>query len=179
MAFGCLLALLIEDQQSAAFLKRWSWLGFVLGTGTYLFAWLHFHHIQFYPGGHTKLFDSMGYWIVALASAGLTAHLFLNPQGIASRIFSFGPLAFLGRISYGVYLYHILLRTLVLWILHTDSQREAFIFNFPLTLFVAWLSYKYYEQPIIAWGRRRADQLGKPSPTEVTLLPETIDAEPA
>jgi peptidoglycan/LPS O-acetylase OafA/YrhL len=161
MAFGCLLALLIEDQTAAAFLRRFSGVGFLLATGIYLCAWIKLHHIYFYPGGHTKLFDSMGYWLVALASFCLVAHVYLNRDSVTARLFSFPPLAFLGRISYGVYLYHILIRAFIMWAMGIDSQRLAFVFDFPLTILLSWISYKYYEQPLVEWGRRRAQSLGR------------------
>lgn len=157
MAFGCLLAILIEDQKPKAILTRLSAAGFVAVTGTYFGLWLKLHHIFFYPGGHTKLFDSMGYWLVALASFFLVAHVYLNRDSLTARLLSVGPLAFLGRISYGVYLYHILIRSLIMWSLGISSQRLAFVFDFPLTLLLSWVSYKYYEQPLIDWGRRRAE----------------------
>jgi peptidoglycan/LPS O-acetylase OafA/YrhL len=163
MAFGCLLALLIEDKVAADLLRRYSLLGFSITVSIYLFAWLKLHHIYFYPGGHTKLFDSMGYWLVALASFFLTAHVYLQRDSFVANLMSFGPLAFLGRISYGIYLYHILIRTFIMWYLGITSQKLAFVFDIPLVLILSFLSFKYYEQPIIDWGRRRAAQIGSTS----------------
>ena len=37
--------------------------------------------------------------------------------------------------------------------------------DFPLTCFVSWLSFKYFEQPITAWGRRRAEALTQEEPS--------------
>ena len=126
MAFGCLLALLIEDSVAVELLKRWAGCAFVAVTGVYLSAWVYLRHIYFYPGGHTKLFDSMGYWLVALASTALIAHLYLTPTGYAARMFSFRPLVWLGRISYGVYLYHILLRAFIMWgLAHSLAENSS------------------------------------------------------
>jgi len=160
MAFGCLLALLVEDQADTAALRRYSRLGLLAATGVYFGLWFKLQHIYFYPGGHTKLFDSLGYSLVAFASFCLVAHVYLNRESLATRLLSFAPLAFLGRISYGVYLYHLLVRNFIMWCLGTGSQRLAFVFDFPLILLVSWISYKYYEQPLIEWGRRRAEMLG-------------------
>jgi peptidoglycan/LPS O-acetylase OafA/YrhL len=182
MAFGCLLALLTENKLATVVLARFSLAGFIAATGIYFFAWFKLQHIYFYPGGHTKLFDSMGYWLVALAGFCLVAHVYLNQESFLARFLSFAPLTFLGRISYGVYLYHILIRTFIMWYLGINSQRLAFVFDIPLTLVLSWLSYKYYEQPLITWGRKRAEGLGITSSTAITastqpnLVPTTAVA---
>ncbi len=165
MAFGCFLALLIENPVSAELLRRYSGVGFISVAVIYFCTWIKLHHIYFYPGGHTKLFDALGYWLIAFASFCLVAHVYLNRESLTARLFSISPLAFLGRISYGIYLYHILIRTLILWCLGMDSkaiesQRTAFIFDFPITVIISWISYKYYEKPLIDWGRKRAEKLG-------------------
>jgi peptidoglycan/LPS O-acetylase OafA/YrhL len=163
MAFGCLLALLLEGQAATEILRRVSGASFLAATGIYFGLWFKLQHIYFYPGGHTKLFDSLGYWLVALASFFLIAHVYLNRDSLTARLLSFGPLAFLGRISYGVYLYHILIRAFIMWFLGIDSQRLAFVFDFPLIVLLSWISFKYYEQPLIEWGRSRAEMLGVPT----------------
>jgi peptidoglycan/LPS O-acetylase OafA/YrhL len=160
MAFGCLLALLIEDQSYAKILARFSGFGLLASTAIYFGLWFKLQHIYFYPGGHTKLFDSLGYSLVAFASFCLVAHVYLNRDSFIARLLSFGPLAFLGRISYGVYLYHLLIRECIMWFLGIDSQKLAFVFDFPLIVLLSWLSFKYYEQPLIEWGRKRAEMLG-------------------
>jgi peptidoglycan/LPS O-acetylase OafA/YrhL len=99
--------------------------------------------------------------MIALASFALIAHTYLNPEGVVGKMLCFRPLAWLGRISYGVYLYHIVVRNTVMSWLHTDSEHKAFVVGMPITLLLSWLSFTYYEAPIIAWGRRRAERLGQ------------------
>jgi peptidoglycan/LPS O-acetylase OafA/YrhL len=157
MSFGCLLAILVESGSTAAALTRWSkWL-FLLSTVTYIGIWSYFHHVLYFPGAHTKFFDSTGYTLVAVICFFAVAHVRLNRDSWASRTLSFAPLAFVGRISYGIYLYHLLVKTLVMWTTHGTSERMALIGDFPLVLFFSWLSFKYYESPIIEWGKHRAD----------------------
>jgi peptidoglycan/LPS O-acetylase OafA/YrhL len=157
MSFGCLLAILVESDSTAAVLRAWSkWL-FLLTSFVYLGLWIRLKHIDFFPGAHTLLFDSIGYSLVALISFLALAHVWLNKEGRAARILSIAPLAFVGRISYGVYLYHLLAKTLVMWSFHITSERTAFLLDFPLVLLLAWLSFRYYESPIVVWGRQRAD----------------------
>jgi peptidoglycan/LPS O-acetylase OafA/YrhL len=176
MAYGCLLALMIESPRIATMLRRWSGLSFLLTGGLYLALWVHLQHIYFYPGGHTKLFDSIGYSLVALASTALLSHLYLNEKCAAGRILSWPPLAWLGKVSYGVYLYHILIRTAVMAALHVSSQRIAFLFDLPLILVLSWLSFRYYEEPLMAWGRRRLSEIaGSKKPA---MEPFTTEAGP-
>jgi peptidoglycan/LPS O-acetylase OafA/YrhL len=44
--------------------------------------------------------------LVAVSAVALIAHLLASPRGPLGRVLSFPPLAALGRISYGVYLWH-------------------------------------------------------------------------
>jgi peptidoglycan/LPS O-acetylase OafA/YrhL len=169
MAFGCLLALLIESETYAKILARYSGIGLAAATVLYFGLWFKLQHIYFYPGGHTKLFDSLGYSLVAFASFCLVAHVYLNRDSFTARFLSFGPLAFLGRISYGIYLYHLLIREFIMWFLGIDSQKVAFVFDFPLIVLLSWVSFKYYEQPLIEWGRRRAAMLDR---AHVQALPD-------
>ncbi len=159
MSFGCLLAILLESEATAAALQQWSkWL-FGFSAATYLVIWSLLHHVLYFPGAHTKFFDCTGYTLVAVFCFFAVAHVRLNRDSWASRALSFSPLVFVGRISYGIYLYHLLIKSLVMWTTHITSERMALLGDFPLVLFLSWLSYTYYESPIIEWGKHRADAL--------------------
>jgi peptidoglycan/LPS O-acetylase OafA/YrhL len=81
-------------------------------------------------------------WCVVLAAA-------LLPGGPVVAALSIAPLRFLGRISYGVYLYHW---PIFLWL---DEGRTGlsgvtlFGYRVAATLAVAWMSYRYLERPIL------------------------------
>jgi peptidoglycan/LPS O-acetylase OafA/YrhL len=159
MAFGCLLAILIESKRDLVFLQVWSKWAFLGTLAAYLTIWTRLHHVYFFPGAHTRFFDTTGYSLVALICFCAVAHTRLNPSSWTSRLLSFPPLVFVGRISYGIYLYHLLVKTLVMWTSGIATERVAFLFDFPLVIFFAWLSFKYYESPLIEWGKHRADGL--------------------
>lgn len=95
--------------------------------------------------------------LVALASGALL--LGLQAEGPVRRHLSAGPLVWLGRISYGVYLYHWPIFIIV------DADRVGvdgvglFVIRIALTLLIAQLSSMLVEQPI-----RRAHWLA-PRPT--------------
>lgn len=72
-------------------------------------------------------------------------------------------LQWVGRISYGLYLYHLPIYQalhVVEWGPGLSTLMAALAVG--LTFAVAWLSYTYFEQPLIQWGRR-LEQAGAPS----------------
>jgi peptidoglycan/LPS O-acetylase OafA/YrhL len=109
--------------------------------------------------------DSDSIWIargwffgICAMFTGLTVLLAKGPQDALRRTFSFGPLVYLGKISYGLYLYHVLAQHLV-WRVWLD---DVPISNIPLrylvrvscfaglSLLMAVLSYHFFEQKFLA-----------------------------
>lgn len=97
-------------------------------------------------------------WLLITALIGV--------KGRYSAILCWAPLVYLGRISYGVYVYHVFIIILISPLLasiglsadHFAGARLAVLFG--LTILAASLSWHYLEQPFIAWKdelvRRRA-----------------------
>ena len=77
----------------------------------------------------------------------------INPRGVFSRTLQSRVLAYLGSISYGIYLYH----TFIIWFLQKacDSRHVAltpmqqFLVVAPVTIGVAALSFRFIETPIM------------------------------
>jgi peptidoglycan/LPS O-acetylase OafA/YrhL len=84
----------------------------------------------------------------AVAVAVVLAHAVLSPQAPIARVLAFAPLVWLGRISYGVYLWH--------WPLfqfvnadRTGLHGPALLgLRFALTVAIAAVSYVVVEQPV-------------------------------
>jgi peptidoglycan/LPS O-acetylase OafA/YrhL len=118
-------------------------------------AWL-------YQGGLTGL---------AVAVAVLIAHLTAAPDGIGARLLSLPPVAWLGRVSYGVYLWHW---PLFQW-LNADrthlSGVALFAARIGVTVAIAAASFYLLEQPI----RRGPSRRGRPVRARV-LVPATVGA---
>jgi peptidoglycan/LPS O-acetylase OafA/YrhL len=59
------------------------------------------------------------------------------------------PVAYIGSISYGMYMLHMLSKNLVMKLLGAlklpTNGLEVFVLTFVMATFVAGLSYKYYE----------------------------------
>jgi len=109
-----------------------------------------------------------GLTLAALATAALIAHAVTSPGSPTARILSLKPLVYLGRISYGVYLWHWPLFTFVT----SDSTGLS---RWPLlavrllgTAAIALASFYLLEQPIRRGALTRA--LPKRAPIGVTMI---------
>lgn len=96
---------------------------------------------------------------VALATAGLLWHLAADTGSPVRRTLSIPPLVWLGRRSYGIYLFHVpvleVLQASVPW-----RRSVITLAMLAITLVVAALSYRYVESPFLRWKNR----LGPPAP---------------
>lgn len=89
-----------------------------------------------------------GFLTLDAVSVGLIAVIVTSPRTIASRIFTFPPLRWLGMISYGLYLWHF---PLFLWIDESATGLKGlglFAVRTSAALSVSVLSYHLVEQPI-------------------------------
>ncbi len=127
----------------------------VLGTlavlGTAATAWLWTH-----ADGSAPWLHRGGLVVAALAVAAVIAHAVRSPRSPTARLLAVPPLAWLGVISYGVYLWHW---PLFQWL---DGERTG-LSGLPLlglrcavTLAVATVSYLAVERPLrtARWVRR-------------------------
>jgi peptidoglycan/LPS O-acetylase OafA/YrhL len=87
------------------------------------------------------------YTSVDVSAAVLLASMVANSEGLL-RVLSAAPLRWLGRRSYGVYLWHLpIIFTLLL---HGIAPGPVLlVLSLPLTTFVAMASYRYIEQPLL------------------------------
>ncbi len=131
---GCILALLLAKQRFLSIATRWSlylaWPSFAV----LLICMAYFQRL-------IPLFEN-------LAIAGLIAFTTLHPKAIASRFFSFAPLAWLGVISYSVYVWQQIFTYAKL----RPSDGSSYYILMCLMPLCAIVSYYYVERPFIRLG---------------------------
>jgi peptidoglycan/LPS O-acetylase OafA/YrhL len=116
-------------------------LGALIGAATVGLLWTRAHGTDawLYHGGLTA---------GAIAVALVIAHAVISPGSPTSRLLSLAPLVFLGRISYGVYLWHWPLFQFVNGEQTGLSGLPLLVLRIGLTLAISILSFYLLEQPI-------------------------------
>jgi len=93
-------------------------------------------------------------WVLAAALTGMNDRY--------ARLLSWTPLVYLGRISYGIYVYHVFIIILVSpLLLHIGLSKDHNAFGriavlLALTLAVSSFSWHWIEQPFLAWKKAMA-----------------------
>lgn len=112
------------------------------------------------PSAAQATVEHLAYLVIAV---GLALPLVLAPGSGPARLLSRRTAAWLGRISYGVFLWHMFVMAVALRIAGLqwgEGGVTAFLIALPLTTGVsvlfAWLSHQLIEQPVRRWSRRRS-----------------------
>jgi peptidoglycan/LPS O-acetylase OafA/YrhL len=75
----------------------------------------------------------------------------MNPGSITYRLFSFRPLRWLGKISYGAYVFHDIPHLLLMHLVQTHTghfRLPTAALAFSVTLLAAWASFRWFESPM-------------------------------
>jgi peptidoglycan/LPS O-acetylase OafA/YrhL len=102
-------------------------------------------------------FDVDGYGPVALASAVVVLGLVWAPRSPLARLLSLRPLVYLGRLSYGIYLWNMLVKHMYEKFTgaHTGDNRWAELVAFGVLVLVCELSFRFVETPLRKrWSHR-------------------------
>jgi peptidoglycan/LPS O-acetylase OafA/YrhL len=150
---GCVLALLLHDPRWFARLRRLGGLGW---TAAVLLLLLAAHGAT--PWLTSSPAADLLNIVYTLAATGLLACVLLG-DGLLQRLLRWRPLVFVGRMSYGVYLIHMLCMSavyklfpaLLLW---RGGNLAAFPLTCLLSIAVAWGLHVAVESPCIELGRR-------------------------
>lgn len=154
LALGALLALFAEDANAIAWMRRYAALIGWSSLGLYCALWFA-NPKRFTREVNSLSFNSVGYSLIALTCFALVAYVLWHPRSVLSRVLAMRPFVFLGTISYGFYLYHQAIQKLLLPFTRYDYHRTAPLL-FVVAVVFSWLSFRYYEQPIMRLGQRLA-----------------------
>jgi peptidoglycan/LPS O-acetylase OafA/YrhL len=105
-------------------------------------------------------------WLVSVASAGLILSLWNSESSAWARFFSLRPLAYLGKISYGLYVFHLPIIVIVTTSLENVMKHGSAIPALAVTILVSMISWRLFESPIndlkrhFPYGGGRARPLG-------------------
>ncbi len=148
MLVGCVLASLLYWQRDAV-AAHWSKLRFVLLPLVLCgLTWM----VSFTAYGQARYPLGL-FTVAALGAACLIAEIMLHPTGWLARGLGAAPLRYVGKLSYGLYLYHfVIFSTTPPPIAHPIPSRQAL--DFLATFALAALSYRFIEQPCLRFKTR-------------------------
>jgi peptidoglycan/LPS O-acetylase OafA/YrhL len=148
LMFGCALAVLAARHPltTKSLVRRWAWPALVV-----MALMLSPLIGPNFPSRLIYVRDTAGLVVFGVSSAIVLGYLnFADPHTVAARIMSFAPIVLLGRISYGLYLWHMPVFELVRRVLHSRSVGPGEVFlEFAVSLAVAALSFVLLERPLL------------------------------
>lgn len=156
-ADGLLIGSALALAASSGMLPKWERIKHPLNVATAV-AFLFAGYLVVGPALTGALVPVGGLGAV-LATAVLIVRLVLYPVPVLNRLLEFKPLAAIGVLSYGLYLWHVPIKEWLIGLMGQGSNRAAVVgIEFALTFLVAGLSYRYLERPLL----RLKDRLGTP-----------------
>jgi peptidoglycan/LPS O-acetylase OafA/YrhL len=91
------------------------------------------------------------------------------------------PLRWIGEVSYGIYVYHLFLFLFVRDAFEVAPYAPVSLVNMAgltatmaLLFFISWLSFRFFEAPLLAYVRRFGDGLSVPAQPKSTAVPTTL-----
>jgi peptidoglycan/LPS O-acetylase OafA/YrhL len=114
------------------------------------------------------LMGKYGFALVAVMSALIITTLVTRREALITRLLRTRPLVFIGRISYGLYLWHLPIFVALAPFLPHASFRVSFLLKLAVTLTVACASYYLVELPFLRL-KRRFDSRSNASPATFNL----------
>jgi peptidoglycan/LPS O-acetylase OafA/YrhL len=141
---GAVLAVLVPMSKDRPLSGNSSRLVGVLGIAGAGIVAYSLHAVQ---GTGPYLYEG-GFLVVALSTAAVVAVTVDRPHTLLSRVLSWRPLRYTGRISYGLYLYHWPIFLVLTYPRTGLSHIPLLVLRFVVTFMVADLSYRLIETPI-------------------------------
>lgn len=93
---------------------------------------------------------------MGLVAGLLLIQIYQNQKAGVVALLHWAPLRELGIVSYGAYLFQVLGKSeeILTWLGHSGTPKPViFLLNLAITLVIARLSWRYFERPILAFGK--------------------------
>ena len=163
LALGCAVSLAMGNRASLTgrrpgshkIIRKYARPAFLIGLAIYFYTC--------YLAGTLYLSSDLQFWLglPAISVAAAAAIPLVLRNGLPRTIFSFPVLGWLGRISYGFYVFHVLLEpvydNLGAHFSHATSGDYYHIVRaliaFTITCIISWLSFHLFERPILSLKR--------------------------
>jgi peptidoglycan/LPS O-acetylase OafA/YrhL len=142
--------------------------------------------LQHTPRGSLMWSEGLEYTVLAVASASLIAWS-LRAGSMCGRLFEMGPMRFLGKYSYGIYVLHVLvlsamnlpLRAVLLGVTHSKmvAVMGAGLASLAVSIVAAYGSYHLYEKPFLKLKHRfdySRRALNHGSPEDAYVEPQVV-----
>jgi len=146
--------------------RAWRWPVTVLGGLGALFLLWALHSVS----GQGNFLYEGGFLLVGVAAAAVVLLVVVEPRAMLSRFLGWSVLGYIGRISYGLYLYHYPIFLMI------DNQHSGLsgsallVVRLSVTLAAAVVSYHFIEMPI----RRRKVKVLKARGALLIALPVCV-----
>jgi peptidoglycan/LPS O-acetylase OafA/YrhL len=163
---GVLLAFMLNARRGYGLAVRalgnpWTFGAITLGLACWFLFW---------PLGHESALNT--------ELLNLVVTLFVGALVLRSGapILTFTPVMYVGKISYGIYLMHMLVLVCLVHAFGKSAPFMVFAVGSLLTIMAASLSWRYFESRIISFYKQRFSPLnrGRPVPLQTTLSPKPI-----
>ena len=151
LLLGCALAIAVARPEIANRLQRfvghWSagWLALASTIGIASLA---------AAIGTTAFRDTIVWLVLPLVLGVLLLHVVATPTSALSRVLDLAPVRYVGRISYGMYLYQQILSSPVHHLTEGLPYVVQLSFMYALTVLFATLSFFVVERPFLRWKER-------------------------
>lgn len=173
LMIGCLGAVALHNPQVRAKLQKHC-THFLIPIALFIFVLVYLRGMG-HPFGAVTLNDKLAYWnlrvpLFTLSFTALIISLCLQPQSIVAKFFSLTPFTWIGKISYSLYLWHMLAFAWVMQNAFVPGKSERVdveILEYATAIAFAAVSYYFVEQPflkikdrfsVMAETRQRAGQ---------------------
>lgn len=123
---------------------------------------------------HTLLLGQV-YTRACLLGVILIVMLLGSPQGPVTRVIGCAPLRYLGKISYSLYLFHLVIRNVVYNYMPTSSLYVTAAITIAASVALASLTWRLIESPVLARGRAAAAR-DRPARTPIRHRLATLPA---